>query len=158
MEYACITRRSTIALNMIKKTLLALSLLGFPAALTADPVAAPVRAEIDALLGELQRSGCQFNRNGAWHSGAEAREHLLRKFNHLERRSAIDSAEQFIGIAASQSSTTGKAYLVKCGSEAPVESRQWLTKQLAAIRQRGEARENTARPKSSAQPKFTGVE
>ena len=143
---------------MMKQTLLAFVLIGCPAASTAEPVAAPVRAEINALLGELQRSGCQFNRNGAWHSGAEARKHLLRKFNHLERRGAIDSAEQFIGIAASQSSTTGKAYFVKCGSEAPVESRQWLTKQLAAIRQRGEARENTARPESSAQPKSTGVQ
>ena len=142
----------------MKQILLALALTWWTAALIADPVAAPVRAEIDALLGELQRSGCQFNRNGAWHSGTEAKKHLLRKFDYLERRGAIDSAEQFIGIAASQSSTTGKAYFVKCGSEAPVESRQWLTKQLAAIRQRGEARENTARPESSAQPKSTGVQ
>lgn len=111
-----------------------LALVLWSAALRADPVAAPVRAEIETLLGKLQGSGCQFNRNGSWHSGGEARDHLLRKFDYLERKGAIDSAEKFIALAASRSSTTGKTYFVKCGSEAPVESRQWLRKQLSAIR------------------------
>lgn len=133
--------------HKMKQTLLALGLIWGAAASTADSAAAPVRAEIDALLDKLQRSGCQFNRNGTWHSGAEAKKHLMRKFNYLERRGAIDSAEQFVEIAASRSSTTGKTYFVKCGSGAPVESRQWLVKQLAAIRQRGDARPNTTQSK-----------
>lgn len=129
----------------MKQAVLALVLVWWCAALSAAPVAAPVRAEIDALLDKLERSGCQFNRNGTWYSGTEAKDHLLRKFHYLERKGAIDSAEQFVEIAASRSSTTGKAYFVKCGSEAPVESRQWLVKQLAVIRQRGDARPNTTR-------------
>lgn len=119
----------------MKPIILALALVLCPAASSAGSVAAtPVRAEIDALLSKLQASGCQFNRNGAWHSGAEAKEHLQRKFDYLERRGAIDSAEKFIELAASRSSTTGKVYFVKCGGEAPVESGRWLRKQLAAIR------------------------
>ena len=118
----------------MKQTLFALALILCSAVSSAGSVAAPVRAEIDALLGKLQASGCQFNRNGTWHSGAEAKEHLLRKFDYLERRGAVDSTEKFIELAASRSSTSGKAYFVKCGGEAPVESRRWLLKQLAVIR------------------------
>ncbi|MDR2240437.1 MAG: DUF5329 domain-containing protein [Zoogloeaceae bacterium] len=100
----------------------------------AAPAAAPVRAEIDALLNKLQTSGCQFNRNGAWHSGSEARDHLLGKLEYIERKGTVGSAEQFIELAASRSSFSGKAYQVKCGDAAPVESRQWLSEQLKIIR------------------------
>lgn len=44
--------------HKMKQTLLALGLIWGAAASTADPAAAPVRAEIDALLDKLQRSGC----------------------------------------------------------------------------------------------------
>jgi hypothetical protein len=43
----------------------------------AGPTPMTVRAEVDALLGKLESSGCQFNRNGSWHSAAEAKAHLL---------------------------------------------------------------------------------
>lgn len=138
--------------SKMKQTVLTLAFILWSATSAAGPVAAPVRAEIDALLEKLQRSGCQFNRNGTWYSGTEAKGHPLRKFAYLERKGRIDSAEQFIEIAASRSSTTGKAYRVKCGREAPVESRQWLAEQLAAIKQRADAR------RSDMQSKSTGVD
>jgi hypothetical protein len=100
----------------------------------AAPPAAPVQAEIRALLSKLQVSGCQFNRNGTWFSGAEAEAHLLRKLKYIEARSAVQSTERFVELAASKSSSSGKPYLVKCGSGTPIESRQWLTDQLASIR------------------------
>lgn len=118
----------------MKQTQLTFALIVWSAISSAGSVAAPVRAEIDALLGKLQRSGCQFNRNGTWYSGTEAKEHLLRKVDYLERGGAIGSAEKFIELAASRSSTTGRAYFVKCGGEAQVESAQWLLKQLSAVR------------------------
>lgn len=93
-----------------------------------------VKAEIEALLGKLQASGCQFNRNGAWYTGSEAKDHLVRKLEYLESKASISSTEQFIEQAASRSSSSGKAYLVKCGSEAVVESRLWLGSQLTSIR------------------------
>src|SRR5690349_16463242 len=100
----------------------------------AAPTAAPVRAEIDALLGKLQASGCQFSRNGAWYSGAEARDHLLRKLEYLEGRGTIHSAEEFIELAASSSSSSGKPYQVRCRNESAMESKQWLVRQLPSIR------------------------
>jgi hypothetical protein len=100
-------------------------------AATAD---SPVRAEINRLLDRLQASGCQFNRNGTWHTAAEAKAHLLGKLDGLERRAALSSAEQFIDLAASKSSMSGKPYQVMCGNAAAVESKIWLMKELQAVR------------------------
>ena len=100
----------------------------------AAPVAPAVRAEIDALLAKLENSGCQFNRNGSWYSGAEAKQHLLRKLDYLEDKGAIRTTEQFIALAAAKSSSSGKAYQVKCGGEAATDSQGWLTTQLKGIR------------------------
>ncbi len=102
-------------------------------------LSAAARGEIDELLSRLQSSGCQFNRNGTWYPPANAKDHLLRKLEYLEDKGLVDSAEQFIERGASQSSMTGRAYLVKCGDAQPVESRAWLTEQLESIRHAGTA-------------------
>ncbi|MEK6593929.1 MAG: DUF5329 domain-containing protein [Pseudomonadota bacterium] len=116
-----------------------IGLLGFlfVPLLHAAPVAPPVRAEIDAVLSALQSSGCKFNRNGSWYAAAKAKTHLLRKLEYLERNNAVQTTEQFIELAAARSSSSGKPYLVKCGSTSPVESKQWLTVQLNAVRSSG---------------------
>lgn len=119
--------------------LLAASLL---AALSLGAAAAPtppaVRAEIDALMAKMSASHCQFERNGSWHSAQEARRHLLRKLDYIEkRRETLASAEQFIDVAASKSSFSGKPYRVKCGSGAAVPSREWLNRELKALRAAG---------------------
>jgi hypothetical protein len=36
--------------------------------------------EIQYLLLSVERSGCEFYRNGSWHPGPEARAHLTRKY------------------------------------------------------------------------------
>jgi len=100
----------------------------------AAPLTPAVRAEIGALLTSLERSGCEFSRNGSWHSGGEAKTHLLRKLQYLEDKDAVSTTEQFIERAASTSSSTGKPYLVRCPGAAPVESKQWLMARLAAAR------------------------
>lgn len=100
----------------------------------ASPTAVPVRAEIDALLSKLQSSGCSFERNGSWYSASEAKGHLLRKLEYIEGRRTIQNAEQFIELAASKSSSSGKPYHVKCGTEAIVESQIWLNAQLVTLR------------------------
>lgn len=96
--------------------------------------ASPARPEIDALLLRLQESGCSFNRNGSWYAAPDARAHLAKKLQYLEDRNLVQTTEQFIERAASASSLSGKPYLVRCGSAAPVESRIWLTQQLQALR------------------------
>ena len=79
-------------------------------------------------------SGCHFNRNGTWYTAAEAKAHLLDKLEYVEKRVALKSTEQFIDLAASKSSMSGKPYQVKCGDTAPVESKRWLTEELKAMR------------------------
>ena len=106
------------------------------AACSLAQAASATRTEIDSLLARLQASGCQFNRNGSWYSSSEARDHLLRKLDYLEGRGSIQSTEQFIQLAASSSSSSGKAYLVRCGNDAAVPSQQWLSRELASLRQR----------------------
>ncbi|MFN3789725.1 DUF5329 family protein [Massilia sp.] len=104
----------------------------------AAPTPPAVRAEIDALMAKMSASNCQFERNGSWHSAPEARQHLLRKLQYIEkRRETLASAEQFIGVAASKSSFSGKPYRVKCGSGESVPSREWLIRELKALRAAG---------------------
>ena len=118
----------------MKTQFISLAFATFCACAIAAPTPAPIRAEIEALLTKLQASGCQFNRNGSWYDGAKAKAHLLQKLDYLEKHGTLKNAEQFIEAGASGSSASGKAYQVKCGDGVPVSSRQWLTKELSAIR------------------------
>ena len=105
----------------------------------AASLAPAARSEIDALMSRLEASACTFNRNGNWHTAAEARSHLMRKLKYLEDRGEVQSTEQFIELAASGSSMTGQAYLVKCANEIPVPSATWLRGQLQLLRSPGRA-------------------
>jgi hypothetical protein len=119
----------------------ALVLLAAAQAATAAPLPPAARAEVDALLNRLQTSGCEFNRNGSWYAGADAKAHLLKKLDYLEGKSLVASAEQFIERGATGSSMSGKPYQVRCAGKAPVESAQWLKAELQQLR--------AARPASS---------
>mgnify|MGYP003501555303 FL=1 len=66
------------------------------------------QAEIAHLLDYVATPGCQFNRNGSWHDGAEARKHLRKKYDYLVRRDLVANAEAFIEHAATESSMSGK--------------------------------------------------
>lgn len=103
------------------------------AAHAADLPAAS-RTEIDALLSRLGASGCQFNRNGTWYSSADARAHLAKKFNYLVEKKKLDDTEQFIKLAATASSMSGKPYQVRCGDAQPVASHIWLANELQTMR------------------------
>ena len=116
------------------RAILAFALLLASVAGLAAPTAAPVRAEIDALLARLEASGCRFGRNDAWHAGAAAKAHLLRKLDYIEQYGTIATTEQFIDAAATQSSVTGAPYAVQCGNAAAVPSGAWLAAQLKALR------------------------
>jgi hypothetical protein len=124
----------------MKRLLFFLLIVIFAAAANAASLSSAARGEIDALLSGLEASSCTFNRNGSWYPATEARSHLLRKLKYLEDRGAVQSAEQFIELAASSSSTTGQPYLVKCGSGAPVQSGTWLRSQLQVVRSSGGAK------------------
>jgi hypothetical protein len=114
-----------------------LALLGLLATLPgrAVPVTA-VPVEVNALLGYVERSGCEFQRNFVWHSSLEAQAHLRAKFDYLAARNQLDSTEQFIERVASQSSLTGRAYMVRCNGGPAITSRQWLSDELMRLRKK----------------------
>ncbi len=103
----------------------------------AAPFPPAARTEIAALMAKLEASGCEVNRNGTWHTSSEAKPHLLRKLQYFEEKGTVQTTEQFIEQVASRSSSTGQPYLIKCGNGAPVESGEWFSSQLKAMRSDG---------------------
>ncbi|MGX9220772.1 DUF5329 domain-containing protein [Massilia varians] len=126
-------------MTMTHRLLAASLIAAISLAAAAAPTPPAVRAEIDALMAKMSASNCQFERNGSWHNAADARKHLLRKLDYIEkRRETLASAEQFIDVAASKSSFSGKPYRVKCGAAEPVNSQVWLNRELKALRAAGQ--------------------
>lgn len=97
-----------------------------PTATTAD--------EITHLFGYLERSGCDFERNGRWYDAAAARAHLQSKYELLSERSQVATAEEFIERVASKSSLSGLAYEVRCNGDDPRPLGGWLIAALVAYR------------------------
>lgn len=116
------------------RSVLTFASLALSFSIHAAPLPAPARAEVDALLNRLQTSGCEFNRNGSWYTGADAKAHLLKKLDYMEGKDMVSTAEQFIERGATGSSMSGKPYLVRCAGKAPVESAQWLKAELQQVR------------------------
>lgn len=100
---------------------------------TAAPSEA-ARREIASLIGALDGSSCRFQRNGSWHDAAEARAHLQRKYDYLLRKDKVDTAEQFIERAASQSSMSGKPYRIACPGQPEQTAAAWFGARLQALR------------------------
>lgn len=96
--------------------------------------AASVQVEVAFLLGYIEGSGCDFQRNGSWSDARSAQSHLRDKYQYLTARDMIDSTEHFIERAATQSSLTGQAYMVRCKGGTPMTSQQWLRDELARLR------------------------
>jgi len=115
--------------------LVAIALALAPGLADAAP-STDARREITQLIGSLDGSHCQFQRSGSWYGPAEARSHLQRKYDYLLKKDMVDSAEQFIERAASQSSMSGKAYRIRCPGQPEQTSAAWFGARLQALRQR----------------------
>lgn len=116
-------------------------LLGAFAALSVPSVAPPaglsstVQSEVAHLLTYIERSGCQFYRNGTWYGDTKvAREHVELKYHYFAGKGQVNSTEDFITWAATKSELSGKPYMVKSGEGSPVPLAQWLTEELARYR------------------------
>src|SRR5882724_3330963 len=83
----------------------------------AAELSSSAKAEIDALLSGLGTSSCQFYRNGSWHSGSEAKDHLQMKLEYLVARGLITDSEDFIEKAGTKSSLSGRPYKVRCPNQ-----------------------------------------
>lgn len=100
----------------------------------AAPLSSQSQAEIEHLFDFLSQSGCEFQRNGSWYAAPKAAEHIRKKYDYLIKRDLINSAEEFIELAASKSSISGKDYQVKCADQATVSSANWFAQELARYR------------------------
>jgi len=116
--------------QIVMSALIALSLSSMAAEPKTD-----ARKEIEHLTGYLASSGCQFNRNGTWYSASRAVSHLNRKYEYLLKRNLVPTAEAFIDHAASESSASGKPYLVRCSGQPDVQSAVWFRAELARFRE-----------------------
>src|SRR5258708_23135302 len=96
--------RSNLQVKGIVRRLIGLVLLLLAAAAAhAAELSSSAQAEIDALLNRLGTSKCQFYRNGSWHSGSEARDHLQMKLQYFIGKGLHTHTEDVIEEARSES-------------------------------------------------------
>jgi hypothetical protein len=108
------------------------ALLVPPSAHAGAPEA--VQVEVKYLLDFVEISGCQFYRNGSWHDSSKARSHLLLKFEYLDTRNLVKTAEDFIDNAATKSSMSGRLYEIRCLECKSVPTGPWLHDVLSRYR------------------------
>ena len=117
-------------MRTLKAAIPLLLALAAPLAALAAPAPA-VQEEIKYLLSYIEKSGCEFYRNGSWSDAKTAQGHIQTKYNFLVGRDHVATVSDFIDKAASESSMTGTPYQVRCGRNPPVLSRVWLGEELA---------------------------
>jgi len=96
---------------------------------------AKAQYEVSQLLAFVGQSQCTFIRNGKAYDRIAAEKHLEMKLHYLVERGQVNSAEDFIERAASQSSFSGKPYLVDCGGGNERQSADWLKEELHLLRE-----------------------
>lgn len=85
---------------------------------------------IDHLLVYIGNSSCEFIRGGKVHDAGIARAHIQKKYDYFKNK--IETAEDFIKLAASKSALSGKSYQVRCpGQSKKIDSATWLQEELA---------------------------
>ncbi|MDN6860588.1 DUF5329 domain-containing protein [Pseudomonas sp. CAN2814] len=115
----------------LRSLLIPLVLFGASAQAAID---AKSQQEITQLLDFVEHSGCQFIRNGSQYPAPEARAHLQKKLDYLEKKDMVSSAEDFIERAATKSSMSGQRYQVKCPA-GKQDASAWLGDELKRLRQ-----------------------
>ncbi|MBB4863372.1 hypothetical protein HNP46_002219 [Pseudomonas nitritireducens] len=95
---------------------------------------AKAQQEVGQLLTFIGQSDCVFIRNGSEYPASEARAHLQKKLDYLEKKDLVSSAEDFIERAASKSSMSGRRYEVNCPA-GKQDAGAWLNDELKRLRQ-----------------------
>ena len=119
-------------MRLIMGSMLILWFLLAPVARAEPP--ANVQNEVNFLLGYIEGTGCEFYRNGSWYDSKAAQAHLRDKYRYLMARNLINTTEDFIAQAATESSLSGQPYAVRCNGGATITSNQWLHDELARLR------------------------
>lgn len=87
--------------------------------------------EVQHLLDYIAQSGCTFIRNGEEHTAQKAREHMEYKYGF--GKMWIDDGDDFIKRIATESSTTGKKYTIRCQGKTEYTG-EWLKAELQRYR------------------------
>lgn len=95
-------------------------------------VFASSQGEVAHLLDYVSKTDCKYERNGTMHTGAEAVEHINKKYDYF--KDDIKSTEDFIKYSATKSKMSGKFYKIHCANAKPVKSNEWLVKELKRYR------------------------
>jgi hypothetical protein len=103
-------------------------LLGGTPATAAPSTSAP--DDIQYLLDAIERSGCEFYRNGSWYAAADAWSHLAAKYRAVDTRRPVRSAQDFIEWVGTASSTSGEPYRVRCPGSDEMTSAEWFRRAL----------------------------
>lgn len=97
-------------------------------------VFADTDSEIKHLLDFVETTDCRYQRNGTDYNGAEAREHIQKKFDYY--RNKIKTTEDFIDYSATKSMMSGKRYRIICTDKDVQFSNDWLNQELSVFRSR----------------------
>lgn len=104
----------------------------FPRHLDASAQGIETNREMTYLINEIRRSPAVFIRNGQSYPGSAAAEHIKAKAEYY--RAEIQTAEDFIRLAATKSALTGVRYQVRQPDGTLEPCDVWLTRLLLAYR------------------------
>lgn len=114
-------------------SLLALLLSGLSPAHAVPPTTCTgLQTTVEYLMGKVAHSDLVFIRNGRPHTGAEAAEHMRKKYEHFQDK--IKTANDFIDLAATKSLLSGSPYQVVTNGGKHVPTAEWLRAELRACR------------------------
>ena len=86
------------------------------------------RKKIEFLISSVENlKGAKFIRNGSEYDGKEAAAHLRMK---LQNVLVVETADDFIRLCASQSSTSGKPYLIRLSDGKTIKSEEFFREKL----------------------------
>jgi len=125
-----LTLRKRNASRMLFCAIAVMALLSVPA-LNAD-VPDSQQHEVLHLLEFVRTTSCRLERNGKQYNGAEAFDHIQKKYRHF--RDEITNTEQFIEKSATRSAVSGAYYYIHCGGNNR-KTGGWLLDELARYRQ-----------------------
>ncbi|VAW98128.1 hypothetical protein MNBD_GAMMA21-2597 [hydrothermal vent metagenome] len=129
----CAKRFRTIKMTMNKKLIKLFVLLFFVSGVGYADVPTKQVKEVKHLLSFVRDSGCIINRNGSEYPSAKGVKHIQRKYDYF--RDDIKSTEDFIELAATKSTMSGKYYTVTCPGKEKIKTQDWLLTELKRFRE-----------------------
>jgi len=93
-------------------------------------------AEVNHLFAFIKNSGCIINRNGTDYPAEKGLQHITKKYDYF--RDDIKSTEDFIALAATKSTMSGKYYKVTCPGEKTTSTQAWLLSELKKYREKND--------------------